>query len=90
MIWQLLVCSDSIATNISIDAINYNRMTATNLGVWYVQVPHQFVISPMGEVTEPKVHNGSRFVLINRNRVPISKLPHLNYQEAIKFKEIFC
>jgi len=64
-------------------------MKATNLGIWYVQVPHQFVINPIGEVVEPKVHNGSVFVLINRNRVPISKLPELNYQEAMTFKEIF-
>lgn len=65
-------------------------MKGTALGLWYVQIPNIFVINPMGEVVEPKVHNGSRFVLINRNRVPVSKLPHLNYTEAMKFKEICC
>ena len=70
--------------------VKHKTMKGTALGLWYVQIPNIFVINPMGEVVEPKVHNGSRFVLINRNRVPISKLPHLNYQEAIKFKEIFC
>jgi hypothetical protein len=64
-------------------------MKATNLGIWYVQVPLQFVVNDVGEVVEPKVHNGSVFVWIKRVRVPISKLPHLNYEEAMFFKRIF-
>ena len=64
-------------------------MKATNLGIWYQQIPNGHVINPMGEVVEPKVHNGSIFILKNRKRVPISKLPKLNYEEAMNFKDIF-
>jgi len=35
---------------------------ATNLGIWYVQIPNGFVINPMGQVVGPKIHNGSTFV----------------------------
>lgn len=64
-------------------------MKATALGIWYVQIPSGLVINPMGEVVEPKVHNGSTFILKDRKRVPVSKLPHLNYTSAIEFKQIF-
>jgi hypothetical protein len=64
-------------------------MKATNLGLWYVQVPSGHVVNPMGEVVEPKVHNGSKFILKDRKRVAVSKLPHLNYQDAMEFKKVF-
>lgn len=64
-------------------------MKATNLHLWYMQIPSGIVVNPLGEVIEPKVHNGSKFVLIDRKRVAISRLPKLNYREAMKFKEIF-
>ena len=65
-------------------------MKATNLGIWYQQIPNGHVVNPMGEVIEPKEHNGSMFVLVKRKRKPISKLPKLDYLEAMRFKEIFC
>lgn len=64
-------------------------MKATNLGIWYVQIPNNHVINPMGEIVDPKIHKGSTFVLIERKRVALSKLPHLNYNEAMNFKHIF-
>lgn len=64
-------------------------MKATNLGIWYMQIPSGIVVNPLGDVVEPKVHNGSKFVLINRKRVAISKLTKLNYEQAMNFKEIF-
>lgn len=75
--------------NACIDATKYNYMKGTSLRLWYVQIPNKFVIDPMGNVVEPKLHNGSLYVLIKRKRVPISKLPHLNYEAAMKFKKIF-
>jgi len=51
-------------------------MKATNLGIWYVQIPLQFVISPQGEVVEVKEHNGSKFVWVNRKRKVISSIPN--------------
>jgi hypothetical protein len=65
-------------------------MKATNLGIWYVQIPLQFVISPQGEVVEVKEHNGSKFVWVNRKRKVISSIPKLDYKAAMEFKKIFC
>lgn len=65
-------------------------MNVTILGIWYVQIPNGCIVNPMGEVVEPKEHNGSKFVLINRVRKPISKLPKLDYEAAMYFKKIFC
>jgi len=65
-------------------------MKATALGIWYVQVPLQFVVSPQGEVVEPKEHNGSKFVWMGRKRKPISKITKLNKQQAMAFKSVFC
>lgn len=75
--------------NSPIVATKNKQMKATNLYLWYVQIPNGFVINPLGEVVEPKKHNGSKFVLINRKRVAVSKLPKLNYQQAMEFKKIF-
>ena len=64
-------------------------MKATNLGIWYMQIPNGHVVNPMGEIIEPKVHNGSKFVLVNRKRKAISQLPKLDYKAAVEFKEVF-
>jgi len=47
------------------------------------------VVNPLGVIVEPKTHNGSRYVVVNRKMKAISKLPHLNYSDAMNFKEIF-
>lgn len=86
---KLNAVSNKVAANACIDATKYNYMKGTSLRLWYVQIPNKFVIDPMGNVVEPKLHNGSLYVLIKRKRVPISKLPHLNYEAAMKFKKIF-
>jgi len=69
-------------------------MKATNLGIWYVQVPYGFLIDPHGNIVEPKIQikkgKEYKYVWINRKQVFLSSIPKLNYQEAMKFKEIFC
>ena len=64
-------------------------MKGTALGIWYRQSPNNYVINPLGQVITPKVHNRSAYVLVNRKRVAVSKLPLLNYTEAMEFKKIF-
>lgn len=64
-------------------------MKGTALGIWYVQIPYNYVVSPQGEVVEVKEHNGSKFVWINRKRKPVSKLPALDFKAAMEFKEVF-
>jgi hypothetical protein len=65
-------------------------MKVTNLGIWYKQIPSSVVVNPLGEVIEPKYHNGSFYVVVNRKPKAVSKLPELNYEAAMRFKEIFC
>jgi len=72
-----------------IAATKNKTMKATNLGLWYQQIPYGWVVNPQGEVIEPKEHNGSKFVWIDRKRIPISRLPKLDYQAAMEFKRIF-
>lgn len=79
-----------LAANGQIAETKNNRMKATALNIWYKQIPSGIVVNPLGEVIKPKEHNGSMFVLINRKRVAVSKLPKLNYIAAMKFKAIFC
>ena len=64
-------------------------MQATNLGIWYIQLPSGIIVNPLGQVVAPKVHNGSTFILKDRKRLAISKLPKLTYQDAMRFKKIF-
>jgi hypothetical protein len=64
-------------------------MKATALGIWYQQIPNGYVVNPMGEVIEPKVHNGSIYVLVNRKRMAISKITKLDYYDAMEFKKVF-
>jgi hypothetical protein len=89
--WQKLSKNDtgSIATNSLIDEVKNKQMKATNLGLWYMQIPSGIVVNPLGEVVTPKTHNGSSFVLVNRKRVAVSKLPKLNFQSAMEFKKVF-
>lgn len=67
-------------------------MKATALGIWYQQIPSGIVVNPLGEIVEPKEHNGSKYVVINRKMVVVSnpKIPKLDYKAAMEFKEIFC
>lgn len=78
-----------MAHNSLIDETKHKTMKATNLGIWYMQIPNGHVVNPMGEIIEPKVHNGSKFVLVNRKRKAISQLPKLDYKAAVEFKEVF-
>lgn len=79
----------TITHNTPIAATKNKTMKATNLGIWYIQIPYNFVVSPQGEVVEVKEHNGSKFVWINRKRVPVSKITKLNYEDAMAFKKVF-
>jgi DNA-binding beta-propeller fold protein YncE len=82
--------SGSIAYNTNIYAIKTKTMKATALGIYYQQIPYGYVISPQGKVLDVKEHNGSLFIWVNRKRKPISKIPKLNYDDAMEFKKIFC
>ena len=66
------------------------KLKGTALGLWYVQIPNNFVIDPFGNVVEPKVYKGNRVIIRDRKQISVSKLPHLNYYDAMEFKEIFC
>lgn len=68
----------------------YKTMKATALGIWYVQIPNNYIINPLGEVIEPKVYKGNKVIISNRKQISVSKLPHLDYSAAMNFKEIFC
>ena len=81
--------SKPITYNVCIDATKLKLNMATALGLWYVQIPYGFVISPQGEVVEVKEHNGSKFVWVNRKRKAISSMPKLDYKTAMEFKKIF-
>ena len=65
-------------------------MKVTNLGIWYRQIPSGVVVNPLGEIVKPKFHNGSFYVVVNRKMKAVSKLPQLNYKQAMDFKEVFC
>jgi hypothetical protein len=79
-----------MAGNAIISDTKNKNMKATNLGLWYVQIPNKFVVDPLGNVIEPKVYKGNTVVIINRKQVSVSKLPHLNYHAAMEFKKVFC
>lgn len=65
-------------------------MKGTALGLWYVQIPNNFILDPLGNIVEPKVYKGNKVIIRNRKQVSVSKLPHLNFEETMRFKEIFC
>ena len=67
---------------------------ATSLGLWYIQIPYNYLIDPYGNVVEPKVQikkgKEYKYVWIDRKQVFLSAIPKLTYQEAMIFKSIFC
>jgi hypothetical protein len=79
-----------IAHNSNIYEQNHKSMKATALGIWYVQIPSNIVVNPLGEVVTPKCHKGSKYVVVDRKYQSVSSLPKLDYSNAIRFKEIFC
>ena len=79
-----------MAHNATIYAIKNKTMKATSLGIWYVQIPNIFVVNPFGEVVTPKVYKGNKVIIDKRKQISVSKLPHLNYDAAMNFKNIFC
>jgi len=79
----------AITAYTNIDAMNYKELKATPLGLWYMQIPSKFVVNPLGEIIEPKYHNGSWYVVINRKPKAISGLPKLDYQDTMEFKKVF-
>lgn len=79
-----------IETNSLISATKNKNMKATALGLWYVQIPSGVIVNPLGEIIEPRVHSGSKFILKERKRVAVSKLPKLDYNAAMEFKNVFC
>jgi len=64
-------------------------MKGTALGIWYVQIPNNFVVDPLGNIVEPKVYKGNTVIIKKRKQVSVSKLPHLDYSKAMVFKKIF-
>ena len=64
-------------------------MKGMALGIYYVQIPNNFIVDPFGNVIEPKVYKGNLVIIKNRKQVSVSKLPRLNYQAAMEFKNIF-
>ncbi len=66
------------------------KLKGTALGLWYVQIPNNYVVDPFGNVITPKVYKGNTVIIRNRKQVSVSKLPHLDYTAAMEFKEIFC
>ena len=66
------------------------KLKGTALGLWYVQIPNNYVVDPFGNVITPKVYKGNTVIIRNRKQVSVSKLPHLDYAAAMEFKEIFC
>lgn len=83
-------CYSAISHNVCIDATKNKNMKVTNLGIWYMQIPSGIIVNPMGGIVQPKEHNGSKFVLRDRERFAISKLTKLNKEQAMAFKEVFC
>ena len=85
--WKRLI---AMAYNTIIYAMEDKKLKGTALGLWYQQIPNGYVVNPLGEVVEPKEHNGSKFVLRERKRFAVSKLTKLDYKAAMEFKKIFC
>jgi hypothetical protein len=56
----------SIACNTLIAATKNKTMKATSLGLWYVQIPNNFVIDKFGNVVELKVYKGNTVIIRDR------------------------
>lgn len=78
-----------LTDNTLIAATKNKTMKATDLGIWYMQIPSGIIVDCWGNIIEPKEHNGSKFVLRDRKRFAISKLPKLDYNAAMEFKKVF-
>ena len=87
---QPLDVTGSLTHNSIIDAMENKKLKGTALGLWYVQIPNNYVVDPFGNVITPKVYKGNTVIIRNRKQVSVSKLPHLDYTAAMEFKEIFC
>ena len=85
-----LGCFRKVAHNTCIYDIKNKTMKATALGIWYVQIPNNYIINPFGDVIQPKVYKGNKVIIFNRKQISVSKLPHLDYFAAMNFKKIFC
>jgi len=79
----------SIAHNAMLCDTKIKTMKATALGIWYRQIPNNFIIDPLGNVVQPKVYKGNTVIIRDRRQVSVSKLPHLDYRGAMEFKNIF-
>lgn len=80
----------TLAHNSYIDEPKIKTMKATALGIWYQQIPNNYVVDPFGNVVEPKVYKGNTVIIRNRKQVSVSNLPKLDYKAAMEFKEVFC
>jgi len=79
----------SIAAYTYIAAMEDKKLKGTALGLWYVKIPNKFVVDPFGNVVKPKVYKGNTVIIRDRKQVSVSKLPHLNYSDAMDFKKVF-
>lgn len=46
-------------------------MKGTALGLWYVQIPNNFILDTLGNVVEPKNYKGNRVIIRNRKQVSV-------------------
>jgi hypothetical protein len=79
--------------NVCIDETKNKNMKATALGLWYIQIPYNFLVDPYGTVVEPKIQvkkgKEYHYVWVDRKQRFLSSIPKLNYQEAMEFKKVF-
>ena len=68
-------------------------MKATALGLWYIQIPYNFLVDPYGTVVEPKIQvkKGKEYpyVWVDRKQRFLSSMPKLDYAAAMEFKKVF-
>lgn len=91
-----MICSvawEKITYNSYIDALNHKTMKATAIGLWYIQIPYNYLIDPYGNVVEPKVQikNGKEYFYIweKRKQKFLSSIPKLTKERVLEFKKIF-
>ena len=82
-----------MSANSLIDETKYKNMKGMALGIWYVQIPYNYLVDPYGNIIVPKkqIKNGKKYVYvwINRKQRFLSSIPKLNYKLAMDFKTIF-
>lgn len=83
--------ANGITPNSYIDEIKHKTMKVTNLGIWYQRIPSGIIVNPLGEIVQPKLHNGSWYVVIKRKPVAVSnpRIPKLTQERVMEFKRIF-